>query len=49
MARSMLLALGGNAILPHGKSGTIREQRENVPPERLVALHWAQFGGVAAG
>ncbi len=28
MARSMLLALGGNAILPHGKSGTIVEQRE---------------------
>jgi len=28
MGRRLLLALGGNAILPHGKSGTIEEQRE---------------------
>ena len=28
MARRILLALGGNAILPAGKSGTIEEQRE---------------------
>jgi carbamate kinase len=51
MARSMLLALGGNAILPHGKSGTIREQREITlhtmrtlvgeisPEDRVVVTH----------
>ena len=51
MARSMLLALGGNAILPHGKSGTIQEQREITlhtmrtlvsevsPEDRVVVTH----------
>lgn len=51
MGRRIMLALGGNAILPHGKTGTVEEQREITarslepvaaalkPEDRLVITH----------